>query len=78
MHRGAEPSRLQSLALQLADKVPWLINECVGDIELVGRECELQYRFSKNVSPKNGGFIRATELAPRLLVGKAKSEFYEN
>ena len=54
MHRGAEPSRLQSLALQLADKVHWLINECVGDIELVGRECELQSRFSKNVSPRNG------------------------
>ena len=29
----------------------------------------------KNVSPQNGGFIRATELARRLFVGKAKPFF---
>ena len=29
----------------------------------------------KKVSPQNGGFIRAIELAPRLLVGKAKPVF---
>ena len=33
-------------------------------------------RFSKKVSPQNGGFIRATELALKLFVGKAKPEFY--
>ena len=29
----------------------------------------------KKVSPQNGGFIRATELALRLFVGKAKPFF---
>ena len=42
-------------------------------IELVGIECGLLYLGSlKNVSPQNGGFIRATEFARRLFVGKAK------
>ena len=31
---------------------------------------------AKTVSPQNGGFIRAYELAPRLFVGKAKPFFF--
>ena len=34
-------------------------------------------RFSKKVFSQNGGFIRATELAPTLFVGKAKPVFME-
>ena len=30
----------------------------------------------KTVSPQNGGFIKVNELAPRLMVGKAKPFFF--
>ena len=47
-----------------------------GLIELVGLEYAGSYLVSvKNVSPQNGGFIRATELARRVSVGKAKPFF---
>ena len=41
-------------------------------------ECWSLSRFSKKkVSPQNDRFIRATELAPRFCVGKAKPVFME-
>ena len=50
----------------------------VKPIELVCIECGLLISVSvKQVSPQNVGFIRATELAPRLFVGKAKPVFME-
>ena len=49
---------------------------CVCPIELVGILSSYLMSVKKSKkSPQNGGFIRATELAPRLFVGKAKPVF---